>query len=126
ALRAHASPETRVRIELARPHPAALDTLRAVAGIHDLAAESATPSPFPPVGERAGEGGESPAESASATVLTYSTASPATTNPEAIARLSAAGALIVSVTRETRTLEDVYAAAMGAEEAAESAVALLS
>jgi hypothetical protein len=55
------------------------------------------------------------AESASASVLTYSTADPTSTNPEVIARLSAAGAPIVSVTCETRTLEEVYAAAMGAE-----------
>ena len=90
ALRARATSGTRVRIELARPHPAALDSLRAVEGIHELAAESA-----------------------SASVLTYSTADPTSTNPEVIARLSAAGAPIVSVTCETRTLEDVYAAAMG-------------
>jgi ABC-2 type transport system ATP-binding protein len=99
ALRAQATSGTRVRIELARPHAAALDTLRAIDGIHDIAAESANTA----------------ADSASVTTLTYSTASPTTTNPEVIARLSAAGALIVSVTCETRSLEDVYAAAMGAE-----------
>jgi ABC-2 type transport system ATP-binding protein len=97
ALRAQATSGTLVRVELARPHPSAREILGAIEGIHDIAAESA--------------------KSASETVFSYSTASPTTTNPQVIARLTAAGALIVSVTCETRTLEDVYAAAMGAESA---------
>ncbi|HUZ00370.1 MAG TPA: ABC transporter ATP-binding protein [Thermomicrobiaceae bacterium] len=50
--------------------------------------------------------------------LTYRTRQPNTVNPAAIARLVAAGASIVSVSCEVRSLEDAYAAAMaGAEDA---------
>src|SRR5205085_12283800 len=46
-------------------------------------------------------------------VLEYYTAQPRAVNPRVLTQLVTAGAQIVSVTCETRTLEDVYASAMG-------------
>ncbi|HEX5503989.1 MAG TPA: ABC transporter ATP-binding protein [Thermomicrobiales bacterium] len=92
ALRASASPDTLVRVALAAPCPDAPAALAAIAGITDLAA--------PADGEPA---------------LAYRTARPAEVNPQAVARLVAAGARIVAVTCETRTLEEVYAAAVGVD-----------
>ncbi|MBF6590046.1 MAG: ABC transporter ATP-binding protein [Ktedonobacterales bacterium] len=94
ALRAHASPETMVRVELARPCPAALEALRGVEGVIEPALIAA-----------------------SATQIGYTAADPHIVNPQVIARLVTAGAEIVSLTCETRTLEDVYAAAMEPETA---------
>jgi hypothetical protein len=48
-------------------------------------------------------------------VLAYRTIQPERHNPRVIAGLVAAGAAIVSVTRSTATLEDVYATALGPE-----------
>jgi hypothetical protein len=45
-------------------------------------------------------------------LIEYRTARPRETNPLAIARLTTAGAAIVTVTCATRTLEEVYAAAL--------------
>ncbi|HET8632211.1 MAG TPA: ABC transporter ATP-binding protein [Thermomicrobiales bacterium] len=90
ALRASASPDTLVRVALAAPCPAAPAALADLAGLTGLTA---------PVG------GE-PA-------LEYRTARPDEVNPQAVARLVAAGARIVAVTCETRTLEEVYADAVG-------------
>jgi hypothetical protein len=52
--------------------------------------------------------------------VAYRTPRPREVNPQAIARIVAAGGQIVSVTCETPTLEDAYAAAIG--EAAASPV----
>jgi ABC-2 type transport system ATP-binding protein len=93
ALRAGASSDALVRIELAAPCPAALAALVTLDGV--LSPESD------------GADGRAP------TALEYRTPRPQQVNPEAIARLVAAGARIVSVSCETRTLEDVYAAAVG-------------
>lgn len=104
ALRAGASPHTAVRIELAAPSPEAARLLADIAGV-------GTPAEVP------GEGApEHPA-------LTYSTSDPAMTNPRVIARLVAAGARVISVTCETRTLEDVYAAAMDEHKTEETVAA---
>jgi ABC-2 type transport system ATP-binding protein len=99
ALRAGASADATVRIELAAPCPTALAALAALGGVSALSAAS---------DEADGRG---------PTILVYRTPRPKQVNPEAIARLVAAGARIVSVIAETRTLEDVYAAAVGADEA---------
>jgi ABC-2 type transport system ATP-binding protein len=91
-LRQAASPEALVRVELAEPAPAALDAVRTVPGVRALAWSTGADSTAP--------------------ILEYRTESPAQTNPEAVARLVAAGARIVAVTTQTRTLEDVYAEVM--------------
>ncbi len=93
ALRAAATADTLVRIELAAPHPAAL---AALAGLPGLALDGARDPAAP--------------------LITYRTPQPRATNPLVIARLTAAGAAIVSVTSTTRTLEDVYAAALDGDE----------
>jgi ABC-2 type transport system ATP-binding protein len=92
ALRAGATAEVAVRIELASPCPTAAATLGDLEGI---AAASTEDGP-------AGPG----------SVVTYRTAHPQTTNPRAIAHLVAAGAAVVTVSYERRSLEDAYAAAV--------------
>ena len=102
ALRSSASPDTLVRIDLAASYPGAADLL-ADLGIVALA----------PVAGANGATG-------TATVA-YHTPRPREVNPVVIARLAAAGAQIVAVGCETRTLEDVYAAAVGREVVAAAA-----
>jgi ABC-2 type transport system ATP-binding protein len=97
-LRALSSPETTVQIALAEPCPAALATVQALDGV-------IAPSLGP-----AGPG------AAAGALLVYRTDDPSEVNPRAIARLAAAGARIVSVTCTTRSLEDVYAAAIAGRE----------
>ena len=89
ALRAAATADTLVRVELAAPHPATTEVL---AGIPELIPES----PIDPA----------------AASFAYRTPRPRETNPQVISRLAAAGAAIVTVTSATRTLEDVYAEAL--------------
>jgi ABC-2 type transport system ATP-binding protein len=94
ALRASASPEAVVRVELAAPSPPALETLHALDGVatprllteHDLGPETV--------------------------LLEYRTTRPRQVNPLVVERLVADGARVVTITCETRTLEDVYAAAV--------------
>jgi ABC-2 type transport system ATP-binding protein len=88
ALRVAASADTLVRITLAAPHPGARTALGGLPGVTLL-------------------------DEAGATEIAYRTADPVGSNPQAIGRLVAAGAAIVAVTCTTRTLEDVYAAALG-------------
>ena len=89
ALRAGASPDTLVRVELAAPCPPALAVLAELDGV------------------------AAPAAGQAALLLEYRTARPRAVNPQAIARLLAVGAQVVAVTCTTRTLEDVYVAAVG-------------
>jgi len=89
ALRAASSADTLVRIELAAPCPGAWRSLTELPGV----TLTATPDD-------------------TALHLDYRTVYPRETNPLAIGRLAAAGAAIVTVTCTTRTLEDVYAAAL--------------
>ncbi len=103
ALRAHFSDEMGVRIEFAQPCPLSLDALRTIDGLNAPQLSSATTLE---VSENASESGREN------TVLTYRTAHPAQLNPSLITRLSSAGARIISVTCETRTLEEVYTLAM--------------
>ncbi len=92
ALRARGSRETTVRVELARPCPAALAALGAVEGV-------LSPAIVP--------GGTSDGGA-----LEYRAVEPAEVNPRALERLIGAGARVVAVACATRTLEDVYADAM--------------
>jgi ABC-2 type transport system ATP-binding protein len=93
-LRAHATRGALVRIELAEPLPSAYALL---AGIEGLA-----PAP------------DEAADSADPLVILYHTPDPRRVNPGVLARLVGAGAQVVSVASQTRTLEDVYADALGA------------
>lgn len=94
ALRAQFSDETIVRIEFTQPCPLSLNVLSTIDGLHNpqfsIAATSNTED----------------------TLLTYRTPAPIQLNPQLITRLSAAGALIVSVTCQITTLEEVYTLAM--------------
>ncbi|HEX3272501.1 MAG TPA: ABC transporter ATP-binding protein [Ktedonobacterales bacterium] len=89
ALRARTSPEATVRITLAEPFAQGQAMLTEVAGT--LPAEGAQ----------------------AADTLMYRTARPQEVNPQVVERLVTAGARIVTVSSETRSLEDVYAAAVG-------------
>ncbi|HEY8600027.1 MAG TPA: ABC transporter ATP-binding protein [Thermomicrobiales bacterium] len=92
ALRAANSTDTLVRIELAAPCPGAWRALADLPGATiAMTLDDAALS------------------------VEYRTERPQETNPLAIGRLTAAGAAIVTVTCTTRTLEDVYAAALGGD-----------
>ena len=93
ALRASASPETLVRVRLAAPLAGDAQALVALPDVTPIA------SPSQPAME-----------------IAYSTPNPSAVNPAVIARLVAGGARIVSVTCETRALEDIYAEAVGARD----------
>ncbi|HEX9035680.1 MAG TPA: ABC transporter ATP-binding protein [Ktedonobacterales bacterium] len=93
ALRANASPDMIVRVRLAAPLAEGV-ALAAFAGA----------TPVSPTGQPATE-------------VVYRTPDPDSVNPGIIARLVAAGARIVSVTCEARALEDIYADAVGGDEA---------
>jgi ABC-2 type transport system ATP-binding protein len=96
ALRASASPETTVWVDLASPCAAALPALASVAGVLMPTCVPEGPTP--------------------GTVrLEYRTPQPSGVNPRVIAKLVAVGAEVVSVTCITRTLEEVYADAMSGE-----------
>jgi ABC-2 type transport system ATP-binding protein len=103
ALRAGASPDTLVQVELAAALPAPPDLFR---GLEPLAT---------PVG------GAAPGTDIA--LLEYRTAEPRRVNPLVLARLVGVGAQVVSVTCTTRTLEDVYAQAVGEEDRSAFAVA---
>ncbi len=96
ALRARTSPEATVRISLAEPFASGQAALADIAG--------ALPMDGAP----------------DRTTLMYRTARPQEVNPQVIERLVAAGARIVSVSSETRSLEDVYAEAVGPAPASKS------
>ncbi len=88
ALRAAASPDTLVRIELAEPCHEASALLEKNAGVL----------------------GPAYSDRASGAVIVYRTTSPTEVNPAVIRDLVTLGARVVSVVCETRTLEEVYAA----------------
>jgi ABC-2 type transport system ATP-binding protein len=93
-LRTRASPDTRVQIVFATPCPSALDALRDLGGVTAGTLQSTA------------DGGS---ESSG---LEYQTSDPGGVNPRAIERLVAVGAQVVTVTCQSRSLEDVYASAM--------------
>jgi ABC-2 type transport system ATP-binding protein len=101
ALRAGASPDTLVRIELA----AALAAPAIFSGLDHLATPLGGVSASPAL-----------------TAIEYRTPEPRRVNPLVLTRLVGAGAQVVSVTCTTRTLEDVYAQAVGEEQHAMAAV----
>jgi ABC-2 type transport system ATP-binding protein len=90
-LRAGASLETVVQVTLAATCPDAAVIAACIEGISDV---------------KIGAWGA---------MLSYRTMQPEQTNPRVIAALVSAGAGIVSVTRSTATLEDVYATALSAD-----------
>jgi ABC-2 type transport system ATP-binding protein len=90
-LRAHATRGALVRIELAEPLPAAAALLASIEGV-----------------------APAPADEADALVIQYHTSDPRGVNPGVLARLIGSGAQVVSVASQTRSLEDVYADALGA------------
>ncbi|HET8846228.1 MAG TPA: ABC transporter ATP-binding protein [Ktedonobacteraceae bacterium] len=97
ALRARASDNTLVRIELADPFPLTLGELQGIEGLIEPKLDALPPST--PDGK-------------STPFLEYRTAQPRNVNPRVLTLLSQAGAQIVSVTSEHSTLEDVYTSAM--------------
>ncbi len=98
-LRARASGETEIRIELVGPYSQALEV---TAGMPDVL----SPTLSAGTDERL-------------VILTYRTASPYQTNPQLLTALISSGAQIVTVTSETTSLEDVYISVMKAESMAE-------
>ncbi len=101
ALRARASDNTLVRIELAGPVSFTLDELQGIEGLLEpkletlsLSAHHEVHTPF----------------------LEYRTAQPRNVNPRVLALLTRAGAQVVSVTSENSSLEDVYTSAMNSAE----------
>lgn len=101
ALRASASPETIVRVRLAAPLADAIRALTTLPGATLVT------------------------DASSAIELTYRTPNPDGVNPTVIAQLVADGARIVSVTCETRALEDIYAEAVGGADGAKSTLAAI-
>ena len=101
-LRKQATGETIVYIELMNACPLPLDSLIAVEGVHN-----------PRLKEKKSTGSLSTDTPSTEFILEYQTSQPKLANPQILSRLIAAGAQIVTVTCETRSLEDVYASAMG-------------
>lgn len=99
ALRTEASPDALVRIELAEECPKARSLLADLAGIEGLT-----------------QGGGAELDGVSTTV-SFRTRHPREVNPLAISRLASAGARIVTVTSELRSLEEIYAQVLGAASA---------
>ena len=101
SLRKQATGETMVQIEFVGACPLPLEALTAIDGVHN-----------PHLQEKKTTGSLSTA-TPPGTILEYQTPQPKFTNPQILSRLVMAGAQIVTVTSETRSLEDVYASAMG-------------
>ena len=111
ALRKQATGETRVQVEFADAPSLTLEALNTIDGISmprfisDGAVAGAA--------KDSADGNVPTNEQGQAFVLEYYTAQPRVVNPQVLAQLVTTGAQVVSVTCETRTLEDVYASAMG-------------
>ena len=101
-LRKQATGETQVLIEFVGQCPLPLEALAAMNGVHN-----------PLVKEKKATGSLSLVTQSPAFILEYQTPHPKIVNPQVLSRLITAGAQVVTVTSETRSLEDVYAAAMG-------------
>jgi len=101
-LRKQATGETLVQIEFVDACPLPLEALTAIDGVHN-----------PHLKEKKATGSLSTVTQSSEFILEYQTPQPKITNPQILSRLVIAGARIVTVTCETRSLEDVYASAMG-------------
>ena len=101
-LRKQATSETLVLIEFVGECPLPLEALAAMDGVHN-----------PLVKEKKATGSLSLVTRSPAFMLEYQTPHPKIVNPQVLSRLITAGAQVVTVTCETRSLEDVYASAMG-------------
>jgi ABC-2 type transport system ATP-binding protein len=104
-LRKQATGETLVQIELVDASPLSLQELAKIDGVHN-----------PHLREKKATGALSTVTPSTGIVLEYQTPQPKITNPLVLSRLVMAGAQIVTVTCETRSLEDVYASAMNDED----------
>ena len=105
-LRKQATGETMVHIELVDASPLSLEELAAIDGVHN-----------PHLRVKITTGSLSTVTKSRESILEYQTPQPKKTNPKMLSRLILAGAQIVTVTCETRSLEDVYASAMNDEDA---------
>ena len=101
-LRKQATSETQVAIEFVGECPLPLAALETIDGVHT-----------PHLREKKTTGSLSSATQPSGHMLVYQTPQPKIVNPQVLSRLITAGAQVVSTTCETRSLEDVYASAMG-------------
>lgn len=101
ALRARASGNTLVHIELADPFRFTLDELQGIEGLIEPKLGALPPSVH---------------DDSRTPFLEYRTAQPRNVNPHVLTLLIQAGAQIVSVTCENSTLEDVYTSAMNSGE----------
>lgn len=112
ALRRQATGETQVQVEFVGTCPLPLEAIQAIDDVlepHFISDDRTVKSAKGKV-----SGALSLQEQDETVILEYCTAQPKVANPHVLARLLAADAQVVSVTCETRTLEDVYASAMGA------------
>jgi ABC-2 type transport system ATP-binding protein len=100
-LRKQATGETMVQIEFVDICPLPLEELAAIDGIRN-----------PQLKEKKATGSLSPVTQSPGSILEYYTPQPKIANPRVLSRLIMAGAQIVTVTCETRSLEDVYASVM--------------
>ncbi len=101
-LRKQATGETLVLIELVGKCPLPLETLATIEGVHN-----------PLFREKKATGSLSSVIQSTGFMFEYQTPQPKLVNPQVLSRLITAGAQVVTVTCETRSLEDVYISAMG-------------
>jgi ABC-2 type transport system ATP-binding protein len=101
-LRKQATGEALVQIEFVDTCPLSLDELAAIDNVLN-----------PQLREKKATGSLSTGTLSTGFILEYQTSQPKITNPQVLSRLIMADAQIVTVTCETRSLEDVYASAMG-------------
>jgi ABC-2 type transport system ATP-binding protein len=101
-LRKQETDETQVLIEFVEECPLPLEALATIDGVHNplFRAKKAT-------------GSLSSVTQSTGFMLEYQTPQPKIVNPQVLSQLITSGAQIVTVTCETRSLEDVYASAMG-------------
>ena len=101
-LRKQATGETLVQIEFVDECPLPLEALSTIEGVHN-----------PHFREKKATGSLSSSTQSAGFMLEYQTPQPKIVNPQVLSQLIAAGAQVVTVTCETRSLEDVYISAMG-------------
>lgn len=103
-LRKQATAETHVLVEFADICPLPLEALATLDGVHN---------PLFIEKKATGSLSQSSMIQSPGYILEYQTSQPKLVNPIVLSRLITANAKVVSVTCETRSLEDVYASAMG-------------
>lgn len=107
SLRKQATGETLVQIEFVGSCPLPIEEIEAIDAVHN-----------PHLKEKRATGSLTTVARTPGSLLEYYASQPNVTNPKMLSRLVMAGAQIVTVTCETRSLEDVYASAMGEIETA--------